>query len=250
MRRSSEPVSGYCRRRAAMASRSSARRRLARASTPRTSRRRGVVSPSASETTRSDGREGSGTLAARPCAMNATRSLAARGVRWKVSTHRSSRQRLTFMNPSAGRHVARRPTPRSSMTMWRPRIAGSSWSLSRAAIRPLSRGSAGHASGTVKVPRPYRAASRGGRRARSDVALTRRGRLRPRSAGTVGHVMTSVCSSPAASSSVASARATPRRAPPRTRSVRPRGQGRPVNDARSSTDSLGPAASLRTSSAE
>lgn len=135
-----------------MASRSSARRRLARARTSRTARRRGALSRSETETTRNDGREGSGTLAASPWAMNATRSLAARGVRWKVSTHRPSRQRLTLMNPCAGRQVARRPTPRSSMTMWRPSISGSSWSLLCAAISPLSRDSGGHASGTCSDP--------------------------------------------------------------------------------------------------
>ena len=150
------PIPGHPRWRAAMLSSWAASRwlpRLRRRCTDRV----GAESLPEADTTRSDGREGSGTHAARPCAMKPSRSLAARGVRWKVSTQRSSRQRLTLMNPCAGRHVARRPTPRSSMTMCRPRTAGSSWSLVFAATNPLSRERGGHASSTSLAATPVRA---------------------------------------------------------------------------------------------
>lgn len=136
----------YRRRRRAIASRSSASRRLASATTSRTADGRSVSAPSEAATTRNDGPEASGTLAARPRAMNAIKSPAACGVRWKVSTHRSPRQRLTLMNPCAGRQVARRPTPRSSTTTWRPSIGGNSWLLLLTTVTPQwSRDSGGHA---------------------------------------------------------------------------------------------------------
>lgn len=148
--KTSDITGDYRRRRRAIAFRSSASRRLASATRCPTPDGRSVSSPSEAATTRNDGPEASGTLAARPRAMNAIKSPAACGVRWKVSTHRSPRQRLTLINPCAGRQVARRPTPRSSTTMWRPGTGGNSWLLLLARVTPQwSRDSGGHARGLL-----------------------------------------------------------------------------------------------------
>ncbi len=74
-------------------------------------------------TLRSAPGRGSGATDARLAARKPMSRLASTGVRRNVSTHRSSRHRLRFTKPSAGRHVARRTMARSSAAKWRNRTS-------------------------------------------------------------------------------------------------------------------------------